>query len=63
MKTWEAFIKTTDRSTGEVKQFKIRVDAENEFLAVNKFKTDYGQDCLLGGITETKNYGPQSVGY
>jgi len=63
MKTWEAFIKRTNPVTGKSQQLKLRLDAENEFLAVDKFKAKYGPDCLIGWINETKNYGLQSVGY
>jgi|688.fasta_scaffold1273939_2 hypothetical protein len=62
MKTWEAYIKIPqlDDST---RQFEARIDAENEYQARNAFQSRYGQQCIIGWIKETKNYGLQSAGY
>ena len=62
MKHWKAYVKYTD-SVGVVKQYVATVAAANEFEAINRFRQQYGSECLIGWIKETKLYGLQSAGY
>ena len=62
MKHWKAYIKYTD-ADGNVKQYVATTAAQNQFEAVNNFKAQYGDSCLIGWIRETKLYGLQSAGY
>ena len=59
MKHWKAYIKITQN--GQIRQFEQVVEAANQFEAVNQFRLQYGQDCIIGWIRETKLYGLQSV--
>lgn len=59
MKHWKAYIKITTQ--GQVRQFEQIVEAANQLEAVNQFKLQFGQDCIIGWIRETKLYGLQSV--
>jgi len=60
MKHWKAYIKQP-QSDGTVRQYITTVAALNEFEAVTAFKTQYGQNCIIGWIKETKLYGLQSI--
>lgn len=62
MKHWKAYIKVT-KPNNQLYQYEATVAAETEYDAVNKFKQQHGQNCIIGWIKETKLYGLQSVGY
>ena len=60
MKHWKAYIKQPQKD-GTVKQYIATVQGPTEFDAVNAFKSQYGQNCIIGWIRETKLYGLQSI--
>lgn len=62
LKHWKAYIKVA-RADGAVWQYEATVAAVTEYEAINRFKDQYGQNCIIGWIKPTRLSGLQSVGY